>query len=265
MTLIQLIVLALVQGLTEFLPISSSAHLILPAELSDWEDQGLAFDAAVHLGTLAAVVAYFRRDLWRMALAVRPRAPAADRRLLGWLVLATLPAVIVGAAAASWIGANLRSGLVIAWATIIFALFLWAADRFAPQRHAVEAVGWKRALWIGLAQVLALVPGTSRAGVTITAGLALGLTREAAARFSFLMSIPVIAAAGGLMLLKTLRGGEPVDATQFLIGVLVSGTVAWATIALFLAWLKRHGMTPFVVYRLALGILLLVLLHSYGS
>lgn len=265
MTLIQAVVLAVVQGLTEFLPVSSAAHLILVSRLTGWVDHGLAFDTAVHAGTLAAVVVYFRHDLLRMAGSLRPGAPSGDRRLLGALAVATLPALLAGALTAGLVGTYLRSPLVIAGTTLFFAVLLWLADRFTPKSLDVPAIGWKKALWIGLAQVLALVPGTSRSGITITAGLALGLTREAAARFSFLLSIPIIAAAGAWGFLQAWRAGEAMDLALFTLGALLAAIVAWLTIAAFLAWVRRAGLTPFVIYRLVLGSLLLVWFWPSGS
>lgn len=265
MTLIQVIVLAVVQGLTEFLPISSAAHLILVSRVTGWVDQGLAFDTAVHAGTLAAVVVYFRHDLLRMAGALRAHAPDEDRRLLGAVAIATLPALLVGVLVAGLVSTYLRSPLLIAGTTLLFAVLLWLADRFTPKNLGVAAVGWKKALLVGLAQVLALIPGTSRSGITITAGLALGLTREAAARFSFLMSIPIIAAAGAWGFLKAVRTGETMDFAMFALGALISGIVGWLTIAAFLAWLRRAGLTPFVIYRLALGTVLLIWFWPAGT
>lgn len=254
MSWLQAVVLAIVQGLTEFLPISSSAHLILASELTGWPDQGLAFDTAVHAGTLAAVLVYFRRDLATM-LSPDPAA----RRLLAWVILASLPVLAVGFLAAGWIETHLRDPRILATTSILFALVLAAADYWGRRRDGLEGLGWHGALWIGLAQMLALVPGTSRAGITLSAGLALGLTRESAARFAFLLAIPTLAAAGGWGLLRVLRAPGEVPAPQLGmmgIGALVSGLVAWATIAAFMAWVKRAGMMPFVVYRLLLGIVL---------
>ena len=258
MTWLQIVVLALIQGVSEFLPVSSSAHLVLVSHFSDWVDQGLAFDAAVHVGTLVAVMIYFRSDLIRLLSAATGRGHAAEKTLLLALLIATLPALLVGAVASGWIELWLRSPLLIAATTILFGLLLGLADSFGQKRKTVESIGPKSALWIGLSQVLALVPGTSRSGVTITAGLALGLTREAAARFSFLLSIPIIAAAGGWGFVSGLRDGGRFELMQFLLGATVSSVFAWLTIAVFMAWLRRFGMMPFVVYRLILGVFLLV-------
>ncbi|NKI35392.1 undecaprenyl-diphosphate phosphatase [Wenzhouxiangella sp. XN79A] len=259
MTFFQLIVLALIQGVSEFLPVSSSAHLALVAPLTGWADQGLAFDAAVHAGTLVAVMLHLRPELTGLLRDGLPGRDPVQRVLLIGLVIATLPALLVGAFAADWIEAWLRSPLLIAVTTIVFGLLLGAADRWGRGARPVESVGWRSALLIGLAQTLALIPGTSRSGVTITAGLALGLAREAAARYSFLLSIPIIAAAGSWGFVRGLRDGGSFELAQFALAAAVSGLFAWLTIAAFLAWLRRAGMLPFVVYRLILGIALLVL------
>ncbi|MDT8438498.1 MAG: undecaprenyl-diphosphate phosphatase [Wenzhouxiangellaceae bacterium] len=257
MTLFQILVLALVQGVSEYLPVSSSAHLVLVHWFTDWPDQGLAFDAAVHVGTLAAVCLYFRAELARLARAAFDPSDRAGRVLLVGLALATLPAVLVGAFLADWIELWLRSPQVIAATTIGFGLLLGLADRYGRRIHELDRLGIGSALLIGLAQALALVPGTSRSGITITAGLLLGLTRQAAARYSFLLAIPIIAAAGGWGFVRGLAAGGEFEAGQFALGALASGLFAWATIALFLAWLQRAGMLPFVIYRLVLGVFLL--------
>ncbi len=259
MTAIQIVVLALIQGVTEFLPVSSSAHLVLVGQFVEgWKDQGLAFDAAVHVGTLAAVMLYFRHDLAAMLKgALNRRADPVGRRLLLAVILATIPALIVGTLASGLIEAWTRNPILIAWTTILFGLLLGLADLFGRNADPVGAVGLRSALLIGLAQVLALIPGTSRSGITITAGLALGLSREAAARFSFLMSIPIIAAAGAWGFLSALTRGGTFELGQFAAGALIAGVFAWLTIAAFMVWLRRFGMAPFVLYRLLLGAFLL--------
>ena len=259
MTALQLIVLALIQGFSEFLPVSSSAHLVLVGQfLEQWGDQGLAFDAAVHVGTLAAVMLYFRADLAGLLRTGLGRdSDPARRRLLFGLALATVPALLVGVLTADFIEVWMRSPLLIAATTLLFALALGWFDRAGSRSRPLEALSLRGALLIGLAQMLALVPGTSRSGVTITAGLALGLTREASARFSFLLSIPIIAAAGGWGFFKGLMDGGQFEFGRFLVAAGISGTVAWLTIAAFMAWLQRFGMTPFVIYRLLLGAFLL--------
>ncbi len=255
---LQAVVLALIQGLTEFLPISSSAHLALFPRLAGVADQGLAFDVAVHVGTLAAVCWYFRgelRDLLRPA-AGDPLTPAR-RRLAGCVVLGTVPVAVAGLLMHDEVATLLRSVNVIAWASIGFGLLLWAADRYGPRRRDEYSVGWRDALLVGLAQALALIPGTSRSGVTMTAALALGLDARAAARFSFLLSIPVIALAGGYETLKLVRDPVPVDWAAMLLGVSVAAASAYACIRVFLALLERIGFLPFVIYRVVLGVALL--------
>ncbi len=266
-----IICLALVQGLTEFLPISSSAHLILVPNLLGWPDQGLAFDVAVHLGTLIAVVAYFRRDIvtlffaWcRSAGALvgvgggKAGAHTADSRLAWGVILGTLPAGLVGLAFKDVIEVHLRSPLVIAATTIIFGLVLWYADKRSRLERDEFTLGWKDFLIIGAAQAMALVPGTSRSGITITAGLLLGLTREAASRYSFLLSIPIIVLSGLGVTKDLIESTAAVDWTALGLGTVIAAVSAFACIHLFLAYINRLGMTPFVIYRLALGVLLLV-------
>ena len=201
MTLVQIIVLALIQGLTEFLPVSSSAHLILGAHLFQWPDQGLVFDVATHFGTLLAVLFYFRADLKNMAQVwfrtSRTETEQQNRQLGLYLAIASVPALLVGYLAHDMVESYLRDLRVIAWATIGFGLLLWLADAMGSQRHSIRDITLARAVMIGLAQCLALIPGTSRSGITMTAGRFLGLDRDSAARFSFLLSIPIIAAAGG--------------------------------------------------------------------
>ena len=259
MDLLEIIVLALLQGLTEFLPISSSAHLILPSKLLGWNDQGLAFDVAVHVGTLAAVMLYFRQDIIRLLQGWLStgfsRQPSADGRLAWYVIIATLPAGIAGLVFNHWIEDNLRSVEVIAWTTIGFGVLLGLADR----RHGHIGIGQLTLLMvviIGLVQALALIPGTSRSGITMTAALLLGMQRSDAARFSFLLSIPLILAAGGLKTLELSQSMLPVDWQALIIGAALSAVSAWLCIYYFLAFINRIGMLPFVIYRLILGAVL---------
>ena len=265
MTLIQIIVLALIQGLTEFLPVSSSAHLILGGKVFGWPDQGLVFDVATHLGTLLAVLVYFRSDLLAMARAsigpVRDGEGRRNRKLLFFLAAASVPALAAGYFAHDLVELYLRDVRIIAWTTIGFGLLLWLADAVGARQKAIGEMTLGYAVLIGLAQVLALVPGTSRSGITITAGRFLGFGPEAAARFSFLLSIPVIAAAGGYGALRVATGDAPIDWAQFLSALLFAAVAGWACIAAFLALLKRVGLLPFVLYRLLLGLLLLWLVY----
>lgn len=251
------IYLALLQGLTEFLPISSSAHLILLPRLLGWQDQGLAFDVAVHVGTLLAVLAYFRVEVLQLLTAwlrsLGTRRVDADARLAWFVILATVPAALLGLLLHDVIETYLRSPLVIAAATIGFGVLLGVTDRFGRQHRDEHALRVGDALMIGIAQALALVPGTSRSGITMTAGLALGMTRSAAARFSFLLSIPLIVLAGGYEALKLVQQPGPVDWQAILTGALISAISAWLCIHYFLKLIERIGMLPFVVYRLLLG------------
>jgi len=261
--ILQVIVLALVQGLTEFLPISSSAHLILPSQLLGWPDQGLAFDVAVHVGTLTAVVVYFRKDIRDIAVGwftqFGPRG-ATEQSQLGWaIIVATIPVCIVGFFGKDLIEAHLRSSLVIAVTTIIFGLLLWWADARCTQKKVITELTMKLALVIGLFQVLALIPGTSRSGITITAALILGFSRTHAARFSFLISIPTILLGGAFSMWELIQA-QFVDWFSIAVGFVVSGISAYLCIVYFLNVISRMGMLPFVVYRLMLGCVLLAVL-----
>lgn len=257
--LIQTILLALLQGVTEFLPVSSSAHLILPAELAAWPDQGLGFDIAVHLGSLAGVLVFFRRDCRAFAASgwryLRSRQRDEDLDLLFKIAVATVPIAFAGYGLYDTVQSRLRTIEFIAAATIGFGLLLWWAD---IRRGAGEYLGWREALVIGGVQVLALVPGTSRSGIVISAALLLGLSRTMAARVAFLLAIPAIAGAAllaGLELLATPRGAaSPVDMG---IGALVAGLSAWLCVRYFLALVERTGMLPYVIYRLILGVVLI--------
>jgi undecaprenyl-diphosphatase len=253
--------LALLQGLTEFLPISSSAHLILVPQLLGWTDQGLAFDVAVHVGTLLAVLIYFRDDVIHLLRAwwrsLTRREWSADARLAWFVLLGTVPAAVAGLLLHDLIEARLRSPLVIALATIGFGILLWVADLRGRHIRSEQALRVVDVLWIGFAQALALIPGTSRSGITITAALALGLTRTAAARFSFLLSIPVILMAGGYEARTLASQAGPVAWDAIVLGTAVSAISAWLAIHFFLRLIERIGMLPFVVYRLLLGLLLL--------
>jgi len=257
------IFLALLQGLTEFLPISSSAHLILLPRLLGWADQGLAFDVAVHIGTLTAVVAYFRHDVVCLLLAwvksCARRELNADARLAWWVVLGTVPVAVTGLLLHDVIESTLRSPLVIAVATIGFGLLLGLSDLRGQKIRTEASLTFVDVLWIGLAQALALIPGTSRSGITMTAALALGLTRSAAARFSFLLSVPVIFMAGGHESLQLLQQAAPVAWGPIMLGTVVAGMSAYLCIHFFMRLIERVGMLPFVVYRLLLGVFLLLL------
>ena len=261
--------LAAVQGLTEFLPISSSGHLILMPNLLGWHDQGLAFDIAVHVGTLLAVVAYFRRDLADILLhwinSMRGRPPTSHSRL-AWLILfATVITATAGLLFADVVEGALRAPIPIACATIGFGIVLLAADKWGRRNRDLGGdltkLDARKVLLfgalLGFAQALALIPGASRSGVTISAALFLGMTRTAAARLSFLMAIPIIALAGIWQLRESLTSDVPVDWAVLVFGTAVSVAVAYSCIHWFLHFLQRHGLLVFVVYRIALGGILL--------
>jgi undecaprenyl-diphosphatase len=270
MSTLEIIILALLQGLTEFLPISSSAHLILPSHVWGWQDQGLAFDVAVHVGTLLAVVIYYRKTLTSMAsawLATVNIGPAKtdptnlfEGKLAWWILFATVPAGLFGLFGKDLIEEHFRSVLVIAATTLLFGFLLGYADIKAGKRKqhtSLEKLGFKGAMLIGLAQAVALIPGTSRSGITMTIGLMLGLSRENAARFSFLLSVPAIAMAGSYLLLKLILSTEAVDWFAIGLGSSIAFVSAYACIHYFLILLDKVGMMPFVVYRLLLGVGLL--------
>ncbi|MDO6489430.1 undecaprenyl-diphosphate phosphatase [Colwellia sp. 6_MG-2023] len=268
MTTLEIIILALLQGLTEFLPISSSAHLILPSQILGWQDQGLAFDVAVHVGTLLAVMLYFRKELGTMSVAwlstfnIGPAKNDTDShikfegRLAWWIIFATVPAGLFGLLGKDLIEEHLRSALIIALTTILFGFLLGFADVKAGNRKVhkpLEKLGIKGAMLIGVAQAIALIPGTSRSGITMTIGLMLGLSRDNAARFSFLLSIPAIAMAGSYLTLKLVLSTEAVDWQAIALGSFLAFISAYACIHYFLILLNKLGMMPFVIYRLILG------------
>lgn len=261
MTLLHITILALIQGITEFLPISSQAHLILVPVLTGWQDQGLIIDVAVHVGTLGAVALYFRRDLWLMLVAVARLIigqSGPGTKLVVNLAVATVPVLVAGYLVQRYAGGSLRSAALIGWTTLGFGVLLYAADRLSLTIRRIEHMKLGAALAIGLAQALALVPGTSRSGITMTAARLSGFERTEAARFSMLLSIPVILGAG---VLSGLELYEVADArltiTAAAAAVLAFGA-ALAAIAFLMRWLRSATFTPFVVYRVLLGIGLLV-------
>ena len=253
--------MAIIQGLTEFLPISSSAHLILPSAVFGWQDQGQALDVALHVGTLLAVVLYFRKEVGSMAVAwfgtvgIGPEknSNSFDGKLAWWILLALIPLGIVGLLGKDFIEENLRSAAVIAITTLVFGVLLGFADIKAKENVSVEKLGFKGAMIIGLAQALALIPGTSRSGITMTLGLMLGLNKENAARFSFLLSIPAIVMTGGYLTYKLISSAEPVDWSTLGLGSVLAFFSAYACIHYFLILVSKVGMMPFVIYRLILG------------
>ncbi|WP_049723051.1 undecaprenyl-diphosphate phosphatase [Gilvimarinus polysaccharolyticus] len=269
---LEVIVLALIQGLTEFLPVSSSAHLLLVPLFTDWPDQGLAFDIALHFGSLLAVIAYFRRDIYTLVSAwlnsILKRQSSSEARLAWAIIGATIPVGLVGFLVKTTLETSLRTGVFMAYSLIVFGLLLGFADwRYSKKlKHQGEQgftdeyhMSIKQIVGIALAQALALIPGTSRSGITITAGLLLGLTREASARFSFLLSIPVIVLATVLQTGELVVEQEPVDWLTLIVGVIISAISAYFCIHIFLQAIKKLGMQPFVVYRVILGVYLLYL------
>lgn len=268
MGLLRAVVLGLVQGITEFLPISSTAHLRIVPALLDWPDPGAAFDAIIQLGTVAAVLVYFRRDIVRLLAAwvegLRRRAPMGtpDARLAWFVLVGTLPVVILGFAFKHAIETSLRSLWVVAASMILLALLLAAAERIARHQRTLGDLTWTDGVVIGLWQAVALIPGSSRSGTTLTGGLWRGLKREDAARFSFLLSIPATTAAGIFELRHLLKAHLPFTGVELLVGGSVAFASGMLAIGGLLRYLRTRSTAVFIVYRLALGLLLLGLLHS---
>jgi len=254
--LIQIAILAIVQGLTEFLPISSSGHLVVTSQVLEWPDQGIVIDIAVHVGTLLSVAVYFWRDVVRIAigaLRLLTFRGGADARLAAMLLIATLPFIAAGYAGRNAVIPLFRNVEVIAWTTIGFAVLLWVADRIGMTVRRVEHIGSFAAVTIGIAQVLALIPGTSRSGITMTAGRFLGMERVEAARFSLLLSIPTIAGAGILAGQELWQSGNVQLGYDAALAVGLAFIAGISSIAVMMRWLQRSGFAPFVIYRLALG------------
>jgi undecaprenyl-diphosphatase len=268
MTLFQALVLGVVQGLAEFLPISSSAHLALAPWLLGWPQPGLAFDASLHLGTLVAVLWFFQEEWRRLITAalemVRTRRVETEtqRRVL-FLIVASIPGGLAGLLLADYAATVFRHPAITGTALIALGIILWAVDRWAPRTRDIDAMRWTDALAMGLAQVVALVPGVSRSGSTMTAGRALGLHRESAAVFSFLMSMPITLAAVALELPKALRA-EGV-ALPLLVGVVASGVSGWLAIAVLLRYVSRHSFGAFALYRLVFGAFVLTMVYLRGA
>jgi undecaprenyl-diphosphatase len=264
MPIYQAVVLAIVQGLTEFLPVSSTAHLVLFPWLAHWNDPGLTFDVALHAGTLVAVLLYF----WRMwldmlaALFRRDADPAAaeKRRLFYSLLLATIPAGVAGLLFEKQAEAEFRTPAVIGVALIAVAVFMWAGERAGRRDEDLSHVTLLDSIWVGVSQALAVIPGVSRSGITMSSGLLRGMNRETAARFSFLLSTPIIAGAVLKKGLEIRHEGLPADMRlPFILGIIVSGLVGYAVIAWLIRYLERRTFRVFIVYRLALGVIVLAL------
>jgi undecaprenyl-diphosphatase len=271
MSALEAIVLGIAQGLTEFLPISSTGHLrILPAFFG-WEDPGAAFTAVTQLGTMAAVLLYFREDLariaraWLRSVAARERRPADQDARIGWYILfGTIPIGIFGIAFKDQIETGARDLYLIATMLIVLGLVLLAAERVGKRERGMDSLGVRDGIAVGFAQAMALIPGVSRSGATITAGLFLGLDREAAARFSFLLSIPAVVLSGLLELSSIASGEEGGNTTA---GALILATAmafvsGYAAIAFLLRFLQTHSTLVFIVYRIALGALVFALLGA---
>ena len=258
MDILQLILLSFIQGLTEFLPVSSSAHLVLLSEFLGEEDQGIIFDVGVHFGTLMAALVYFRSDLQKMVVNLGShKLLSQENSLTINLVIALIPILLAGFFLRDFVDLNLRNSQVIAYATIIFGILLYVAQ-FKETEGGLGTLSMKKALIIGIFQCLALIPGTSRSGITITAGLLLGLRAREASRFSFLLAIPTI---GAIALAELIRVSS-IDFTQsgieLSVALIISFLVAYISIDMFLRLIERIGFTPFVIYRLLLGIGLLM-------
>lgn len=260
MDLWQAIILGIVQGITEFLPISSSAHLILMPSLTGWSDQGVGFDLSVHVGTLLAVILYFRRDVTTLLVdgiqSLVTRKTVGESKLSWMIVIATIPACVAGVFLLDYIDTVLRTVWIIIATTVIYAVLLAAADYWGRGQRKLQDIGLKDAIIVGVAQALALIPGTSRSGATMTAGLFMGLNRETASKFSFFMAIPITLAAALLKLLSIWSDGIQVDWGGFLIGGVASFITAITAIHFFLKWLSTVGMWPYVIYRLVLAAVL---------
>ena len=268
MTLLHIAVLAIVQGITEFLPISSSAHLVLVPVFFRWPDQGLIIDVAVHIGTLLAVILYLWRDLWAMVVglgrAVRGKRDAGAV-LFFYLVAATVPVGVAGFALHRYMPSGIRSLAIIGWTSLGFGVVLYVADKIGMTLRRLEHVKLADAVIIGLAQALSLIPGTSRSGITMTAARILGMERPDAARFSMLLSIPTIAGAGVLVGWDLYKQGSAELTLAAGLAALLAFVCALVAIALMMAWLRRATFTPFVVYRVALGGFLLAVAYGVFS
>ena len=266
MTVFQALVLGLVQGLGEFLPISSSAHLVLTPWVFGWPDPGLAFDVALHVGTLVAVLWYFRVEWVRLtqsgfALLRTRRADTEEKQRVLFIVIATIPAAIAGVLLEQYAESTFRSPTLIALTLIVMGIVLWAADRYVPCDRPLRQMRLRDAILIGLAQIFALVPGVSRSGSTMTAGRGLRFDRQSAAVFSFLMSMPITAAAAVLKAPTLLRAD---DRMTLIVGIVAAAASGWLAIAVLLRYVTRHSYGVFALYRLALGAGVLALVAARG-
>jgi len=272
MALYSIIILALVQGITEFLPISSSGHLVLVHTALDQDLEPLAWsralmmDVAVHVGTLFSVLVYFREDLHKMVCGardiVRGDVTTMDAQLNVYIVVSSIPVIVAGFILYQWEPSWLRSVEIVAWTTLIFGVVLWFADHFKPAGKIIEDITFKDAFLIGLAQALALVPGTSRSGITMIAARYLGYSRTESAHYSLLLAIVAIAGAGTLALKDLIESGNVILTLDALLAAVIAFASGWGAIALMMKWLERFTFTPFAVYRVILGIVLLAAIYS---
>lgn len=268
MDFIQAILLGIIQGLTEFLPISSSAHLRIASELMGIGDAGAAFTAITQIGTELAVIVFFWRDIVRIIArwfrSLIGRVPRADPdALMGWwIILGSIPIVVLGLAFQDQIETGLRSLWVVAAMLIVFGLLLGLADRLGTRVRTLDRLTWKHGVIYGFAQALALIPGVSRSGGTITAGLFLGYTRAAAARYSFLLAIPAVLGSGFYQLAKALKAPEVTPIGMTAVATVIAFLIALLVIAVFMRYISNHSFLPFVVYRVLLGIVIMVLLAT---
>ena len=261
MTLLQVIVLAIIQGITEFLPVSSSGHLALVPVLAGWPDQGLVMDVAVHVGTLGAVIVYLRRDILKICLGLLrlTRGETDDgARLAGLVLISGLPVFAAGFLLSKFVGGALREPAIIGWAFVIFGIVLFISDRIGEEKRTVSDLKVADAFIIGFGQACALIPGASRAGTTITMARFLGIDRREAARFSMLMSIPAIVGAGTLLGIDVIKSGDSVFQTWVITATALAFFAALIAIYAMMGWLRRQNYTPFVIYRILLGVVILL-------
>jgi undecaprenyl-diphosphatase len=266
-TSLQAIILGIVQGLAEFLPISSSAHLALTPWVLGWSDPGLAFDVALHIGTLVAVVWYFRNELVSLLRAATQivhtrKVVTVEQRRVILLIIATIPAALAGPLLEDLAESTFRSPLIIGWALILLGLILWIVDRVASARRPITEMTWRDALFIGIAQVFALIPGVSRSGATMTGGRMLGIDRNSSAAFSFMMSIPIIGAAAVLKLPDIFANGG--FTVQLIAGIIASAISGVFAITVLLRYVSKHSYGVFALYRVMLGALMLFLYYTRG-
>ncbi len=264
MTVFQALVLGILQGLAEFLPISSSAHLALAPWVFGWPEPGLAVDVALHVGTLVAVLVYFREEWGRLIVAAlqiarTQRVVGVEQRRVLYLIVATIPGAIAGVLLNDYAESTFRSPALIASALVVMGVVLWFVDTIRPANRALESMRWSDAILIGIAQAAALLPGVSRSGATITAGRALAFDRESAATFSFLMSMPIIAAAAIFKVPHLLRAGGA--SLPLLIGVLASASSGWLAIAIVMRYVRSHSYGVFAAYRVVIGLAVLALVY----